>query len=61
MSQLVNWTVEETCGGLKKVRKVEQLFSVTLALPSAKTTDAINLHKLKYAHIKLICTNYNFH
>jgi hypothetical protein len=26
MSQLVNWTVEETLGGLEKVRKVEQLF-----------------------------------
>jgi hypothetical protein len=39
--------VEETRGGLEKLRKFEQLFSVTLALSSAKTTDAINKLKLK--------------
>jgi hypothetical protein len=51
MSQIVNWTVEETCGGLKKVGKVEQLFSVTLALPSAKTTQAINFQQFEYLTI----------
>jgi hypothetical protein len=51
MSQLVNWTVEETLGGLEKVRKVEQLFSVTFALPSAKTTQAINFQQFEYLTI----------
>jgi hypothetical protein len=59
MSQIVNWTMEETCGGLKKVGKVEQLFSVTLALPSAKITQAINFQQFEYSTIQLIFNNQN--